>query len=104
MTRIVNIKIDEKEPQVIESITADKYKNIILRYKFQNPVKFQSKIDEFKRKYKELGGSWTDIEKGILANKRAEVDKLEAELKIAKTDKTEIKTEEPKEESKKPKK
>lgn len=104
MTRIVNIKIDEQTPRVIKQITADEYKGILLRYKFKNPVKFQGKMDEFKAKYSALGGKWSDIEKGILDNKRAEVNKLEEELKIAKTDVKEEPKEEPKEDPKKAKK
>ena len=103
MTRIVNIKIDEKEPQVVEQMTADKYRGIILRYKFKNPVKFEGKMEAFKKKYEELGGKWIDIEKGILGNKVAEVDKLKKALKIAEDDVKETKTE-AKEEPKKPKK
>jgi len=86
MTKIVNIKIDEKEPRVIELMTADKYRNIILRYKFQSPVKFEGKMKGMKKKFEGLGGKWSDIEKGILDNKVAEVEKLKTELKIAEVD------------------
>ena len=97
MTRIINLKVDEQEPRLIKQRTVDEMRTIILRYKFANPVKFEGKLEELKEKYTSLGGKWSDIEKGILENKRAEVEKLETELRLVKDDKASVVAEAPKE-------
>lgn len=104
MTKIINIKIDEQEPRVVKQTTVEDYRKLLLLYKFKNPVKFEAKIPELKAKFSALGGKWSDIESGILDNKRAEVNKLERELKLVKDGEATVKVEEPKEEPKKAKK
>jgi len=48
--KIVDIKIDEKEPQIIQPVTKAKYQAIIEAYKKKNPVKYELKKAELEAK------------------------------------------------------
>ena len=51
MAKIVDIKIDPKEPQALEApMTRAKFEKLIETYKKQNPVKYGLKKAEFERK------------------------------------------------------
>lgn len=52
--KVAEVKIDEKEPAIIESMSKRELAAIIERYKVQNPVKYAAKKESLETRLKNL--------------------------------------------------